>query len=246
MTQKTGHFMWHVRHTLHVACQTHVQMFQLLYIMLHPCRHLCASSVRSVYVISLFLLNFSQFSLIHLFSFCSLLYHHPLVIQICLLGVMFPFGTIYPNWVFYVHYISSCFDVCTLKKATGCKITFIELTWPWSYFLSTIWRFAGLGAGLALGTLQESAKRIVFGTPVSQNNQHAVSPFLSEKNAERLALALCRMRGAALKLGQMLSIQDESLVPAPVYKYECICINLWWITNASCLDILSVSTTPYY
>ncbi|CAA2959736.1 ABC transporter 1, mitochondrial [Olea europaea subsp. europaea] len=76
--------------------------------------------------------------------------------------------------------------------------------------------FAGLGAGLALGTLQESAKRIVFGTPVSQNNQHAVSPFLSEKNAERLALALCRMRGAALKLGQMLSIQDESLVPAPI------------------------------
>lgn len=76
--------------------------------------------------------------------------------------------------------------------------------------------FAGLGAGLAWGTLQESAKRIAFGTPVSQNNRHAVSPFLSEKNAERLALALCRMRGAALKLGQMLSIQDESLVPAPI------------------------------
>ncbi|KAI3449319.1 hypothetical protein Pfo_005984 [Paulownia fortunei] len=76
--------------------------------------------------------------------------------------------------------------------------------------------FAGLGAGLAWGTLQESAKRIVFGTPNSENNQHALSPFLSERNAERLALALCRMRGAALKLGQMLSIQDESLVPAPI------------------------------
>lgn len=49
-----------------------------------------------------------------------------------------------------------------------------------------------------------------------QGNQSALSPFLSEKNAERLALALCRMRGAALKIGQMLSIQDESLVPAPV------------------------------
>ncbi|KAL2510428.1 ABC transporter 1 [Abeliophyllum distichum] len=45
--------------------------------------------------------------------------------------------------------------------------------------------FAGLGAGLAWGTLQESAKRIVFGAPVSQNNQRAISPFLSEKNAER-------------------------------------------------------------
>lgn len=76
--------------------------------------------------------------------------------------------------------------------------------------------FAGLGAGLAWGTLQESAKRLVFGTPKSQDKQSAISPFLSEQNAERLALALCRMRGAALKLGQMLSIQDESLVPAPI------------------------------
>ncbi|KAJ0910497.1 putative ABC-type Cd(2+) transporter [Helianthus annuus] len=76
--------------------------------------------------------------------------------------------------------------------------------------------FAGLGAGLAWGTVQESARRIVFGKRESQGNQSALSPFLSEKNAERLALALCRMRGAALKLGQMLSIQDESLVPAPI------------------------------
>lgn len=75
--------------------------------------------------------------------------------------------------------------------------------------------FAGLGAGLAWGTLQESARRLVFGAP-SQNKQSALSPFLSEQNAERLALALCRMRGAALKIGQMLSIQDESLVPPPI------------------------------
>ena len=33
------------------------------------------------------------------------------------------------------------------------------------------------------------------------------SSFMTEDNAERLANALCRMRGAALKLGQMLSIQ---------------------------------------
>ncbi|KAK9086176.1 hypothetical protein Syun_028570 [Stephania yunnanensis] len=76
--------------------------------------------------------------------------------------------------------------------------------------------FAGLGAGLAWGTLQESARRLVYGAPKSKPNASAVSPFLSEQNAERLALALCRMRGAALKLGQMLSIQDESLVPAPI------------------------------
>lgn len=82
--------------------------------------------------------------------------------------------------------------------------------------LSRALGFAGLGAGLAWGTLQESTKRLIFGSPTSKDNQHALSPYLSEQNAERLALALCRMRGAALKLGQMLSIQDESIVPAPI------------------------------
>lgn len=75
--------------------------------------------------------------------------------------------------------------------------------------------FASLGAGLVWGTLQESTKRLVYGTS-SEDKQSAYSPFLSEKNAERLALALCRMRGAALKIGQMLSIQDESLIPPPI------------------------------
>ena len=35
------------------------------------------------------------------------------------------------------------------------------------------------------------------------------SPFLSEANAERIVSTLCKMRGAALKLGQMLSIQGD-------------------------------------
>ena len=36
------------------------------------------------------------------------------------------------------------------------------------------------------------------------------NPFLTEANAERIVNTLCRVRGAALKLGQMLSIQGES------------------------------------
>lgn len=43
--------------------------------------------------------------------------------------------------------------------------------------------------------------------------------YLTERNAERLADALCRMRGAALKLGQMLSIQDENVLPPQVSLY---------------------------
>lgn len=76
--------------------------------------------------------------------------------------------------------------------------------------------FARLGAGLALGTLQESAKRLWGGQGGPDSAQSVLSPFLTEQNAERLALTLCRMRGAALKLGQMLSIQDESLLPPQV------------------------------
>lgn len=40
--------------------------------------------------------------------------------------------------------------------------------------------------------------------------------FITESNAERLANALCRMRGAALKIGQMLSIQDETVLPPQI------------------------------
>ena len=35
------------------------------------------------------------------------------------------------------------------------------------------------------------------------------NPFLTPANAERIVDTLCRVRGAALKLGQMISIQGE-------------------------------------
>ncbi|KAK6477647.1 atypical kinase COQ8A, partial [Huso huso] len=38
------------------------------------------------------------------------------------------------------------------------------------------------------------------------------STILSESNAERIVRTLCKMRGAALKLGQMLSIQDDVFI----------------------------------
>jgi aarF domain-containing kinase len=76
--------------------------------------------------------------------------------------------------------------------------------------------FFNLGAALAWGAVKESTYRMVNGTPMTPDNQPALSSLMSKENAERLALGLCEMRGAALKVGQMLSIQDESLVPAPI------------------------------
>ncbi|MCJ1422629.1 hypothetical protein MMC29_000509, partial [Sticta canariensis] len=52
----------------------------------------------------------------------------------------------------------------------------------------------------------------------SDRDKAGGSRFMTEANAERLADALCRMRGAALKLGQMLSIQDENMLPPQVHR----------------------------
>ena len=54
-----------------------------------------------------------------------------------------------------------------------------------------------------------------------QEGESKGSAFMSSGNAERLADALCRMRGAALKLGQMLSIQDENMMPPQVLLTGC-------------------------
>eukprot|EP00884_Botryococcus_braunii_P002081 jgi/Botrbrau1/11874/Bobra.126_2s0009.1 len=66
--------------------------------------------------------------------------------------------------------------------------------------------FAQLGASLVYGSVADSVSGFLQGRQRSSN-------WMTEANAERLADALCRMRGAALKLGQMLSIQDEQVLP---------------------------------
>lgn len=72
--------------------------------------------------------------------------------------------------------------------------------------LGRVASFGSLGLGLGLGTLSEASKRLV-GLSDAQG-----SVILSDANAERIVRTLCRVRGAALKIGQMLSIQDEALM----------------------------------
>ena len=55
-----------------------------------------------------------------------------------------------------------------------------------------------------------------FSPARSEQEEAGRNKYLTEQNAQRLADALCRMRGAALKLGQMLSIQDEGMIPPQV------------------------------
>uniref|UniRef100_A0A8C6T587 Atypical kinase COQ8A, mitochondrial n=1 Tax=Neogobius melanostomus TaxID=47308 RepID=A0A8C6T587_9GOBI len=76
--------------------------------------------------------------------------------------------------------------------------------------LSRLANFGGLALGLGIGALAEvgDQKKSVLDS----------SPFLSEANAERIVRTLCKVRGAALKLGQMLSIQDDAFINPQLVK----------------------------
>jgi aarF domain-containing kinase len=69
--------------------------------------------------------------------------------------------------------------------------------------------FASLGAGLVWGTAAHGVDRLLFRLAKKTDG----SLVANDANADRVAVTLRRMRGAALKMGQMLSIQDESLLP---------------------------------
>uniref|UniRef100_A0A8R1DTP3 ABC1 domain-containing protein n=1 Tax=Caenorhabditis japonica TaxID=281687 RepID=A0A8R1DTP3_CAEJA len=74
--------------------------------------------------------------------------------------------------------------------------------------------FGQLAIGLVGGATAEITKRTFgFGKQLQGEDGGSKNPFLSDANADRIVATLCRVRGAALKLGQMLSIQDSSTVP---------------------------------
>jgi predicted unusual protein kinase regulating ubiquinone biosynthesis (AarF/ABC1/UbiB family) len=63
----------------------------------------------------------------------------------------------------------------------------------------------------ALGGVAEGVRRLASGRTVATSD--AASAFLSADNARRLAARLARLRGGAMKLGQMMSLQGTDLLP---------------------------------
>ena len=104
---------------------------------------------------------------------------------------------------------SICLEFCTClifqlsKRASETRVP--------SSRLGRIASFGSLGVGLGLGTVAEASRRLIGGGS-------GQSVLLSEANAERIVSTLCRVRGAALKIGQILSIQDESIVGPEIGK----------------------------
>lgn len=77
--------------------------------------------------------------------------------------------------------------------------------------LGRLWNYGGLAAGMFGGVVSESLRRV-------SGNGGEGSYILSAGNMDRLVSRLSRMRGAALKLGQVMSFQDSKMLPAPIQE----------------------------
>lgn len=71
-------------------------------------------------------------------------------------------------------------------------------------------RFGLLAGEVAIGGLTEAARRL------SGGGDAANSVFMTAANARKLAARLSSMRGAAMKLGQLLSLEGQDLLPPEV------------------------------
>ncbi|XP_070761512.1 atypical kinase COQ8B, mitochondrial isoform X2 [Enoplosus armatus] len=84
--------------------------------------------------------------------------------------------------------------------------------------ISRLVNFGGLAVGLGIGAIAEAAKQSFGGKQKGDMSALLDSPLLSEANAERIVNTLCKVRGAALKIGQMLSIQDNTFINPQLQK----------------------------
>ncbi|CAN8031969.1 unnamed protein product [Ixodes persulcatus] len=79
-----------------------------------------------------------------------------------------------------------------------------------------LFSYGSLAAGLGMGALAEVARRSLGASNnPGQSLESAVlgdNPFLTQANVNRIVDTLCKVRGAALKIGQILSIQDNTLI----------------------------------
>ncbi|KAG0635698.1 ABC1 family-domain-containing protein [Tuber brumale] len=80
--------------------------------------------------------------------------------------------------------------------------------------LGRLFHYGGLAAGMAWGAAGESLRRATGGGDSGSTSGVLLSP----ANVERLVKKLSMMRGAALKLGQMMSIQDSKMLPSALQE----------------------------
>ncbi|VEU20076.1 DEKNAAC100196 [Brettanomyces naardenensis] len=77
--------------------------------------------------------------------------------------------------------------------------------------LQRLFHYGSLAASVGMNVVKEGAMKYAGG-----ESPHIGTLLMSPRNIERIARKLSQMRGAALKIGQMLSLQDNSLLPKEV------------------------------
>ena len=96
--------------------------------------------------------------------------------------------------------------------------------------LARVATFGGLGFSLGLGTLAEASRRALGTSKASKSDGGSRldgSVVLTDANAERIVQTLCRVRGAALKIGQMLktslyhNVKKNCLETEFLYSINC-------------------------
>ncbi|CAE7182653.1 unnamed protein product [Rhizoctonia solani] len=106
--------------------------------------------------------------------------------------------------------------------------------------LGRLFHYGSLAASLTAGTASEYVRRVARGSGAD-----AGSPMMSEANVSRLVDKLSRMRGAALKLGQFLSIQDAHVLPEQIERVlRQVQNNAHYMPNSQLEQVLSAEFGP--
>ncbi|KAI0338606.1 ABC1-domain-containing protein [Trametopsis cervina] len=94
-------------------------------------------------------------------------------------------------------------DVVPTRKLQSSKVP--------SSRLGRLFHYGGLAASLGYGAASELVRR-----SAQSSESQSSSVMMTEANINRLVSKLTQMRGAALKLGQFMSIQDSHVLPSEV------------------------------
>ncbi|TFY83076.1 hypothetical protein EWM64_g938 [Hericium alpestre] len=107
--------------------------------------------------------------------------------------------------------------------------------------LGRLFHYGGLAASLGVGAASEYLRR----STGTSNGAQSSSLMMSEANVTRLVSKLSKMRGAALKLGQFMSIQDTHVLPSEVEKvFRRVQDNAHYMPNWQMEQVLTSSLGP--
>ncbi|SCU97017.1 LAMI_0F08592g1_1 [Lachancea mirantina] len=79
--------------------------------------------------------------------------------------------------------------------------------------ISRLFHYGSLAAGVGLSAASQGLNQVISGKKPTFK-----SLILSEENLERITKKFSKMRGAALKIGQLMSFQDEKVLPRELYE----------------------------